>query len=116
MPPAVEAAIQEMRGKHPGWGPRTIAHQLDEAHLRRAAGSETGAEEILDRLRGQEQRLEQEITDWREWQQEHRADLDRLTKIDSMIRQREQHHDRSLDRHPQPSRGVERDLGLDLGL
>ena len=28
VPPAVEAAIQELRGKHPGWGPRTIAHQL----------------------------------------------------------------------------------------
>ena len=28
MSPSVEAAIVEMRRKHPGWGPRTIAYQL----------------------------------------------------------------------------------------
>jgi transposase InsO family protein len=28
MPPAVEAAIVELRREHPGWGPRTIAHRL----------------------------------------------------------------------------------------
>lgn len=28
MPPEVEARIVEMRREHPGWGPRTIAHQL----------------------------------------------------------------------------------------
>lgn len=28
MPPEVEAKIVELRTEHPGWGPRTIAHQL----------------------------------------------------------------------------------------
>lgn len=29
MPPVVEALIVELRREHPGWGPRTIGHQLD---------------------------------------------------------------------------------------
>jgi transposase InsO family protein len=31
IPPEVEAAIVEMRREHPGWGPRTIGHQLAQA-------------------------------------------------------------------------------------
>ena len=87
-----------------------------EARLERAANGEQEAEEILDRLRGQEQRLADKVRQWNEWRQDHRPDLDRLARIDSMIREPDQQQDRSLDRLPQPTRTVERDIGLDLGL
>jgi hypothetical protein len=86
------------------------------ARLERAANGEQGTEEILNRLRGQEQRLAEKVRKWNDWRQEHRGDLDRLARIDSMIREPGQQHDRSLDPLPQPPRTAERDLGLDLGL
>jgi conjugative relaxase-like TrwC/TraI family protein len=87
-----------------------------EARLQRAANSEKGAEEILDRYWGNEQRLDDKVREWNDWQRKHRPDLDRLTRIDSMIRERGQQSDRSVDRRPQPTRAIERDIGLDLGL
>jgi transposase len=38
MPPAVEAAIVELRREHPGWGPRTIAHRLGRQGWTRCRG------------------------------------------------------------------------------
>ncbi|MGH8990348.1 MAG: hypothetical protein ACRDZ7_02340 [Acidimicrobiia bacterium] len=96
-----------------------LLHRKEGSHLAerldRAAEGEHGAEEAVDRLRGKEQRLEKRVDEWNDWQRQHRPDLDRLARLDSMIREHEV-PDRPLERHPQPTRAVEQDLGLDLGL
>ena len=90
--------------------------QQAEQRLDRAAGLVNGAESVVEMIGQRRTRLDAEMAEWKAWTAKHGRETSRLQEVDSLIAQHRRQHQPNLGREQGITRGVDRDLGIDLGL
>jgi multidrug efflux pump subunit AcrA (membrane-fusion protein) len=109
---AVEA-LEELGG-HRRFTRRSERRQTEQ-RLQRAQGLEAGAESVLENLAERQEDLNCQVDEWNAWYAEHGREASRLREVDSLIAEYDLQHRPGLSSEPGVTRGMEQDVGIDLG-